>query len=1306
MAHLALSSSITYKWTFDVFLSFHGEDTRLGFTSHLYRSLRQSGIHAFLDDEFIRIGENITPALFEAIQKSRIAIIVFSENYANSTFCLQELEKILECFKEQNRLIYPVFCYVDPSELRRPRGSYAAALARLEERFKDNPHKVEKWRLALSQAADLRGCHLKPKIANEQEFITRITNVVAARINRLPLYVAKYPVGLEARAKRVISRLHLWSTKEIKMIGIWGAGGIGKSTIARAVYNSIADNFEGSYFSPSVRKDSKMPHGLSHLQETLLRELVMEKDLKLNDYHEGIPIIEHRLGQKKILLILDDVDELNQLEALAGSCNWFGCGSRIIITTRDKQLLVCHDVTSIYEVEELNYKESLKLLSWCAFKKENVDSNNMEACNRAIRYSCGFPLVLELIASKLCGKRVDLWSSALDRLKSTPHQRVLDALKLSYDSLERVEKQVFLDLACFFNGGKLAYVNHILHCVRGIQQPEYVIEVLIDKSLIKLEQDLVTMHDSIEDAGKEIVRQESSYQLSKQSRLWSYQDILQVLEQDNGTNKIEAIILDLPENIEVQWSGEAFVEMKSLKMLVIKQACFSECPKYLPKSLRWLEWKGYSFKFFPSLCATELVSLDLSFSSCELLQPFDKKFRNLSSMKLTNCKSLQQIPDLSGASNIRELCLDGCTNLIEIHDSVGCLNKLREWSAMRCKNLKILPSCLRLTSLEHLNLFGCSSLQRFPEVSILMEEMQTLDLDKTAIIELPSSICNLIGLRVLSMEECPNLMQLPASICTLPNLWKLTANSCEQMSHFKKCEGGDEATNLDCSHIGGMPPNLEKFSAICCSSLTELSKIKVLEQAINFQCGKKNFILPGEKFPKGLHKYDWGNSVSIWVRDVLPTTFLWILVKDVQDYVYNCEFSVHINEETKLEICIKHESESYGDLEILEAGGYKGTTYARGHSYDNLTELRLTDCNRCRSIPALGQLPALRSLTIETLRSLVAVGSEFSKADDWASLIPFPSLETLKRLGIQRCPLLASSIPKCPIIQKIAIIKSPNVALQEQELPPSLRRLAISGGHGLGSLSVELHIEDLIVWDCSDAVPPPLIHIPPSVKQLIIGGCENLNAFRVPKAPLVHVRKISLYYCKFLTSLFDNMECLLPNLEKLKIKGCPKMEPFSPGLLPSSLKQLKIRECDKLLSCHAKWHHLPTIIKLVISTDSDTLHCIGLQHLTSLQQLELRYSDKLEKIEGGMMPPSLLKLRIRDCPLLEERCLDKDEEIWPKISHVPYISLNGRRLRAYLEDQDMNDATILEDQAIFEDLQDNDATIQVQQSPSPSRSER
>ncbi|XP_054810216.1 disease resistance protein Roq1-like isoform X4 [Prosopis cineraria] len=217
MAQLALCSSINDKWDYDVFLSFHGEDTRLCFVSILRESLRQRGIRVFIDDEFIRTGEEITPALLKAIQESRIAIIVFSENYASSTFCLEELEKILECFKEEGRLIYPVSYYVDPSELRRPRGSYAKALAGLEKRFEDNIQKVQKWRLALFQAANLKGCHLKSKIANEQECITKIISEVSTKINHDLVDITRHPVGLMSRVKEVISLLELWSTEKTKM---------------------------------------------------------------------------------------------------------------------------------------------------------------------------------------------------------------------------------------------------------------------------------------------------------------------------------------------------------------------------------------------------------------------------------------------------------------------------------------------------------------------------------------------------------------------------------------------------------------------------------------------------------------------------------------------------------------------------------------------------------------------------------------------------------------------------------------------------------------------------------------------------------------------------------------------------------------------------------------------------------------------------------------------------------------------------------------------------------------------------------
>ncbi|KAI9073652.1 hypothetical protein K1719_044395 [Acacia pycnantha] len=958
-----VSSCINYKWKYDVFLSFRGEDTRLGFVGFLRESLRQRGIRVFYDDDSIRTGEKITPALVKAIQESRIAIIVFSDNYANSTFCLQELEKILECFIEEDRLVYPVFYYVAPSELRRPKpkGSYSEALVRLEERFRDDKQRVEKWRRALSQAAEKKGYHLQSKISNEQECIKEITNEVSAKINHNPtLHVTDYPVGLVSRVEQVVSLLDLWSEEENKMVVIVGPGGIGKSTIARATYNSIGDHFEGLCFLSNVRQKSKLPNGLAHLQEALLLKLVIEKDLKLSDFREGIPKIQHKLGHKKILLILDDVDELEQLQALAGSCSWFGPGSRIVITTRDKHLLPSRDV-KIYDVEELNVEESLQLLSLHAFRTENVEFDFTEVSKRAILYSCGFPLALEVIGSNLRDKKVDEWHSALDQYKIVPEGKVFGVLRLSYDSLPEIQQKVFLDLACFFNGVELGEVKDVLLCLHEIP-PEYAIGVLTDKSLIKIEGDRVLMHDLIEDMGKEIVRQESPNEPWERSRLWCYKDILRVLRQNTESNKVEVIVLDLPGGgrEQIQWSGDAFMKMKNLKMLVINNASFSKCHPHLPNSLRWLKWKGYPFKVLPyNISSTELFCLDLSCSSLDTLQPFTKTFHNLSHMNFRNCKSLKQIPDLSEVSNLRELWLDGCTNLVEIHHSIGHLNKLKELSAMRCNKLKILPPELWLTSLEQLNLFGCSSLHSFPNILVVMKSIRTLDIGRTTITALPSSICNLIGLETLNMEECPYLEQLPATISLLPNLWELNANFSKLMTHFM-CEGGEE--NLGCyamclklghfcfsncnlsndslalclsyftnmirldvsfnkfttlpacikechhlryllldhceilQHIEEMPPNLEKFSAICCKSLTESSKSKVLYQALNLQTGKTNFILPGGEFPESLDNYSRGRCVSFWVRDVFPTIFLWIVVKHDQDFLSNCTFLVHVND--------------------------------------------------------------------------------------------------------------------------------------------------------------------------------------------------------------------------------------------------------------------------------------------------------------------------------------------------------------------------------------------------------------------------
>ena len=107
------SSSFTHQIkNFDVFLSFRSEDTRRGFISHLYDTLRQRGIHTFIDDKLLR-GEEISAKLLKTIENSTMSIIIFSKNYAFSAWCLNELVKILEC-KKNGQLVLPIFFKVDP----------------------------------------------------------------------------------------------------------------------------------------------------------------------------------------------------------------------------------------------------------------------------------------------------------------------------------------------------------------------------------------------------------------------------------------------------------------------------------------------------------------------------------------------------------------------------------------------------------------------------------------------------------------------------------------------------------------------------------------------------------------------------------------------------------------------------------------------------------------------------------------------------------------------------------------------------------------------------------------------------------------------------------------------------------------------------------------------------------------------------------------------------------------------------------------------------------------------------------------
>ena len=230
----------------------------------------------------------------------------------------------------------------------------------------------------------------------EFEFIQRIIKEISStKPNRMQLFVAKYPIGIDSHVE-AIELLFDMNTYEVHMLGICGLGGVGKTTITKAIYNRIIDHFEGSCFLENVREKSGTNDCIIQQQERLLSKILGNRYLKVDSVLEGINMIKKKLCRTRILLVLDDVDELKERENFLGECNWLSLGSRVIITTRDKHLITALGKDHpIYEVKELNQSEALELFSLHAFQTDKLEKEYSKLAEQIINYANGLPLALK-----------------------------------------------------------------------------------------------------------------------------------------------------------------------------------------------------------------------------------------------------------------------------------------------------------------------------------------------------------------------------------------------------------------------------------------------------------------------------------------------------------------------------------------------------------------------------------------------------------------------------------------------------------------------------------------------------------------------------------------------------------------------------------------------------------------------------------------------------------------------------------------------------------------------------------------------
>ncbi|CAK8535475.1 unnamed protein product [Lathyrus sativus] len=753
---------------YDVFLSFRGEDNRAKFVSHLYSSLQNAGIYVFKDDDEIQRGDRISISLLRAIGQSRISIIVLSTNYANSRWCMLELEKIMEVGRVKGLVVVPVFYDVDPSEVRHQKGLFGKAFENLVSTISVDKSTKMNWRRELLDIGGIGGFVLVDS-RNESGDIKNIVEHVTRLLDRAELFVAEHPVGIESRVQAATKLLNIQKAEDVLLLGIWGMGGMGKTTVAKAIYNQIGSKFEGKSFLLNIREFWEMDTNHVSLQQHVLCDVYKTTSFKIRDIESGKNMLKQRLAQKRVLFVLDDVNELDQLKALCGSREWFGSGSRIIITTRDMHLLRSCGVDRVYKIEEMDESESLELFSRHAFKQPSPKKDFARHSSNAVAYSGRLPLALEVLGSYLsdCGKAE--WHKVLEKLKCIPHDQVQKKLRVSFDGLKDVtEQQIFLDIACFFIGMDRNDVIQILNSCGYFA--DIGIKVLVERSLVTVDsRNKLRMHDLLRDMGRQIIYEESPFDPENRSRLWRREEVFDMLSKQKGTEAVKGLTLEFPDKNTVCLNTKAFKQMSKLRLLQLAGIQLNGDFKNPSGDLKWLYWHGFPSTYTPAgFQQGSLVVMVLKHSNLKQIWRKSQMLESLKILNLSHSRDLNETPDFSYLPNLEKLVLKDCPSLSRISHSIGSLRKLLLINLTDCTSLRKLPrSIYKLKSLETLILSGCSMINKLEEDMEQMESLTTLIADKTAITKVPFSIVrsknigyiSLCGFEGFSRNVFPSIIQ-------------------------------------------------------------------------------------------------------------------------------------------------------------------------------------------------------------------------------------------------------------------------------------------------------------------------------------------------------------------------------------------------------------------------------------------------------------------------------------------------------------------------------------------------------------------
>ncbi|CAI0418272.1 unnamed protein product [Linum tenue] len=900
---------------YEVFLSFRGPDTRHQFTDILYRFLVRLKIRTFRDDDELRTGEGIWPNLVKAIGQSKIHVPVMSETYAHSKWCLMELSEMAKRRKqEKGHIILPIFYMTNPRDVRHQTGPYQSAFQQHDKDFDSGT--VQEWRAALNEIGALKGWHVKSK--DEQGAVSEcVSDVVWSHLSKNDNFSdTDELVGIDDSVEAVVEKLSL-DVGGAAMVGLHGLGGIGKTTIARAVYNKISARFDRRSFLENIRETQQQKDGGISLQKKLIsNSMRIDYVAPINSVEEGRRIIQDRVSQFKVLIILDDVDESFKFEEILGNSGNFACGSRFIITSRNMKLLSTFNESrcKLYEVREMGPQLSLQLFCKYAFKTDSPPQDFTTLSEKIVTTAAGLPLTLKVVGSLLFREEKSIWEDKLSMLEKAPQKEVKERLKISYDALEYETKQIFLDVACFFIGMEMKIASYYWRDCKF--HPVNSINILLQRSMLKIGDDNeFQMHDQMRDMGRAIVCEENIEEPWMRSRVWDDKEGTELLLNKKGSKQVKAVRADYHRSFLGGMKPGQFQNLPELRYFEAEFAEFSGDFNNLVPNLKWLRLHfHYNDGQEPTnFDMSNLVILDLK-GSIFLTDDWGgwsqiKMAKKLKVLDLSHCTSLIKLPDFPKSGSLEMLNLSAETSM-EL--DIGNL-----W------NLKVL------------NLKECA-LKRVTGGTIgMLKCLEELDLTNLQ--------CNNWKQRVVDIGELPSLKVLKTiGVKHIPSYFESNTDDDEE-------EDDDDEVESEGEGIEKLPPSLKVLHTSF--RVANLSELLELEELVVENC---DFGL--EIPPVG----DDTNANS--------TAHMWWKVSKLKS------LTLH---KTKF-IVVAGTAPSFDQLRLpssLTTLNISNCPYLEWiptlENLNNLTELTITKCSKVLEVRGIQGLTSLQSLVIDDRDDLI-----------------------------------------------------------------------------------------------------------------------------------------------------------------------------------------------------------------------------------------------------------------------------------------------------------------------------------------------